>query len=815
MLPIISSTRRRYRIPADCALCSFAASPGRSAAPSSLACRPPRPVGPGAAAKRFLLLFCAITAVICIPGVTMAQEPQKPLPDVEVRAHRNPAPAHAARAKPKVPQPASAQFTPVPNRAPGSLSNNQVSAQSVAVSKAVSPDAAQTLSSTAGVSFFTGGGFSSLPVINGMNDDRNAILLGGAFITPACANHMNPPLSYIDPGAIGRIEVITNNVPVSKGGDSIGGTIIVTPAEPLFAPLLPLQAGGRAQDFVASGSVSTFYRSNGNSFSVSGTAAVANDHYSVSYTGAWSKADDYRAGGGQIIRSTLYEGQNHSGTIAYRNEDQLISVRVGYQDIPYQGFVNQWMDMTGNQAENVDIAYKGGFAWGAIEANAYYHNVNHYMNFLADKNGGVDATSTTGMPMYTHGQDFGYSIKDESIVSRVDRIRVGNEFHGQLYNEWWTPVSSMMMWPWMGPGTFQDINNGTRDRVGTYVEWEHYLTKQWSTLLGLRNDVVYMNTGNVHGYCDASFAGCDAMTSYITDSNAFNALSHAKTDVNFDVTAVARYSPDDSSAYEAGYTRKTRSPNLYERYAWSSGQSSGNSMAASMIGWFGDGNGYVGNLDLKPEVANTISTSAGWHDPNRNSWEFKVTPYYSYVQDYIDVNYLYSMGGINVLQFANHDAEMYGFNMSGRTILAETRDLGVFSLSGNGSYTRGWRIDNGQSLYHMMPLNGKIAVEDKIALWIGKFTSAIEVQAAAAKSEVEAVRLEPTTPAYAVVNLRTYYEINNLRFDAGVENLFDKLYYNPLGGINISNFDYGDNSNLHTPVAAIGRTIYLGLTMKL
>ena len=40
---------------------------------------------------------------------------------------------------------------------------------------------------------------------------------------------------------------------------------------------------------------------------------------------------------------------------------------------------------------------------------------------------------------------------------------------------------------------------------------------------------------------------------------------------------------------EFGYARKTRSPNFYERYAWST-----SGMAASMISWFGDANGYVG-----------------------------------------------------------------------------------------------------------------------------------------------------------------------------------------------------------------------------
>ena len=99
---------------------------------------------------------------------------------------------------------------------------------------------------------------------------------------------------------------------------------------------------------------------------------------------------------------------------------------------------------------------------------------------------------------------------------------------------------------------------------------------------------------------------------------AFNALNRAKTDVNLDATALARYEPNAASTYEFGYARKTRSPNLYERYAWST-----NRMASGMIGWFGDGNYYVGNVGLKPETANTVSGTARWHDRARKPWEIE------------------------------------------------------------------------------------------------------------------------------------------------------------------------------------------------
>ncbi len=190
--------------------------------------------------------------------------------------------------------------------------------------------------------------------------------------------------------------------------------------------------------------------------------------------------------------------------------------------------------------------------------------------------------------------------------------------------------------------------------------WERYAelaskwNAQWTTLLGLRNDTVWTNAGPVQGY-SAMMYGADAA--------AFNALNRAKTDVNLDATALARYEPNAASTYELGYARKTRSPNLYERYAWST-----NMMASGMIGWFGDGNYYVGNVGLKPEIANTVSGTASWRDPARTAWEIKLTPYETSIQNYVDVDTMmtvtYGMSTFAQLQFANHSARIYGADFS-------------------------------------------------------------------------------------------------------------------------------------------------------
>jgi iron complex outermembrane receptor protein len=58
-------------------------------------------------------------------------------------------------------------------------------------------------------------------------------------------------------------------------------------------------------------------------------------------------------------------------------------------------------------------------------------------------------------------------------------------------------------------------------------------------------------------------------------------------------------------------------------------------MAANMNNLFGDGNGYVGNVNLKPETAHKIGFLIDHQDSNGH-WMFKVNPFYSYINDYID-----------------------------------------------------------------------------------------------------------------------------------------------------------------------------------
>ena len=112
---------------------------------------------------------------------------------------------------------------------------SRLDAAGVAPYRAASSDSARLLDRLPGISLYGAGGVSSLPAIHGLADDRIRIKVDGMDLISSCANHMNPPLSSIDPTNVGSVTLFAGITPVSVGGDSIAGTIQVNSAAPVFA----------------------------------------------------------------------------------------------------------------------------------------------------------------------------------------------------------------------------------------------------------------------------------------------------------------------------------------------------------------------------------------------------------------------------------------------------------------------------------------------------------------------------------------------------------------------------------------------------
>lgn len=682
-------------------------------------------------------------------------------------------------------------------------------------------DTASLLSDIPGLNLNGAGGVSSLPSIRGLADDRLRIRVDGMDLIASCPNHMNPALSYIDPTQVGVLKVYAGITPVSVGGNSIGGTIVAESRAPEFA------APGAAA--ISQGEVATFYRSNNKARGANLSASYATDTFNISYSGANSQADNYRAGGDfkttnatgrtghtlplNEVGSTAYETRNQTLGLAYKHDNHLFEAKFGQQAMPYQLYPNQRMDLLKNDQNSVNLHYLGQFDWGSLDARAYHERVDHYMDFGADKQ--LLYAGLPGMPMSTTGRTTGLSLKADVALTPQDLLRVGAEVQQyQLQDEWQPVIGSMMM----GPNAFLNINQGERDRSAVFGEWEKRYSPQWLTLLGLRLEQVSTNADSVHGYNQSSFPTRTPMMDMMNqgrDSARFNNADRSKTDNNLDLTALAKYTASPNYDIEFGFARKERSPNLYERYTWSTAN-----MMAIMNNVAGDGNGYLGDINLKPEKANTLSATFDWHAADSN-WGFKATPYYTRVDDYIDAVQwnaaanapatTLANNSFSVLKYVNQSARLYGIDLSGHMPLAQT-SVGDIGLKGWLNYTRGTNETTGNDLYNVMPLNAKLVVTQKTGGW----NNSAELVMVQAKDQVSAMRNEIKTPGYSLVNLRGSYSWKTVRLDLGVENLFDKFYSLPTGGaytgqgttMGINSIPYG------IAVAGMGRSIYAGVNVK-
>ena len=695
-----------------------------------------------------------------------------------------------------------------------------VAGKELDIQKAANVDSATLLTNVSGVGFQVGGAVSSIPVIRGLADDRISVLLDGVDAVPACPNHMNTPLSYVDPSSIKSMLVYKSYKPVSIGFNSIGGAIVASTGQPTFAE------DGKT---LITGNVGGFYNTNNNNIGANLSVTAATDWMSLTYTGSTSSANNYTAARnfhtglqttattsgnqvlpGNMVGSTYYESTNQAVALALKADKHTVQLKYSWQDIPYEGYVNQRMDLTGNQQQRYNLQYWGGYDWGKLEAQAYYEQLNHSMNFGPNKQYGYGPAnnpySVPGMPMDTNSNTTGVKVKGDINIAANSLLRTGAEWQRYYLNDYWPPSGTTGM---MSPGTFQNINGGLQQAASVFGEWEERFTQNLKSELGVRYSLINSSTGNVHGYkpeyAPTSFdaksgqgpwngtgymmphsgnCGAGNPCNQINEAAAFNNGSRSATFNDVDVVLTTSYKHSERQDMQLGLARQVRAPNLYELYTWSAWN-----MAAIMNNTVGDGNGYFGNPNLRPETAYTASAVYDLHTEERD-YMVKASPFYSYVDNYIDAvqwsgnsvigapNSTLIPNQFNTLRYVNQNANLAGIDLDGQMPIAKT-DFGRFSAQGLFNWTYGKNLVTGYGLYNVMPVNGKVNFTHQYGGWDNQ----LQLIAVANKNNfLSTERNEIATPGYFLTNLKASYSWSKVRVDAGINNVFNTFYYQPLGG---------------------------------
>ena len=609
------------------------------------------------------------------------------------------------------------------------------------------PDTADLLRRVPGANVNANGPLTGIAQYRGMYGDRLNVLVDGINISSGGPNAMDPPLSYIPRARLRDITVLRGIAPVSSGDETIGGTVIANSVRAHFTP---------GPDFQFHGDAEAGAHSVDDGYSVSAMAALSNQSQRM-HVAATRSAGGNRSFPGGTITPSRYERNVFDVGYGLRSGGQELGFDYRRNDTGETGTPALPMDIIYINTDIVRGHFNGGFGPVQFEGKLYYTDVAHKMD-----NYTLRRPANPLMRRFTlaGSEATGYDFRS-TLPLGPGKLSLGTD--GLLASH-----DATIHDPG-NPGFFVDNFNGVRrDRYGFFGQWDAELASRWHLQLGARYTRVNMDSGTVDG------TPAHMMPAARVLRDRFNSADRSRADDNVDWVAKLDYALRKDLRMELGIARKTRSPSYQEAYLWLPLQSAGG---------LADGNNYVGNPNLRPEVSHEVDFGVDWRS---GGIYFSPRAFYRSVDNYIQgvpatdpaVIMVSSMSGDSTpLQFANVAARFYGADAEWGLPLAEN-----WSLDGIISYVRGQRRDINDNLYRIAPLNTTIDLTHRLERW--SFT--VEGVFYAPQHDVSRTNGETPSAGYGLLNLFAQYRLpqQGVTLTAGIDNVLDKRYEPHLGGIN-------------------------------
>ncbi|MCL4671343.1 MAG: TonB-dependent receptor [Sphingomonadaceae bacterium] len=613
---------------------------------------------------------------------------------------------------------------------------------------ALPPDAAAIAARTAGGALVGNGALSGQLSYRGLSGERVLGRINGQRFATGGPNAMDPPLHYAPAVLLERIEIARGVAPVSQG-PGLAGALNAVLLQPAF---------GTGPALAPTGTARAHYRSVDDSYAVGGMAGLASDRWRLGLLASREEGDDYAIPGG-TAGSTSFE-RNLYGAVA--------GFRTGAGEL-FVEYRRSETDPSGNPPFALDIVYfntdfvQGGFTGSiardvTLDVRLGHVAVRHLMDNQTVRRPAAPAAMARA------------TFADANTMTAETSIRLGGERrHIKLGVDAELTDKFVRITNPFNAGFFIDAQPQLRsERVGAFAEW-----RGGAGLVeleaGARLDRVSESAGLPQ-------LGAAVPAGPRTLAAQFVASDRVRRDTVVDAV-IRAWAPGEVLTPRLTLARKTRVPSLLERFAW---------LPTEASYGLADGNIYVGNRALEPEVA--WIAEAGF-DLETGGLTLRPTLFYRRVDDYIQgtpfdatpgvinspVEMVANMGGdATPLMFRNVDAELYGVDVDFDMAIAAT-----VRVEGTASYVRAKRRDIADNLYRVAPASGRLAF-----LWQpGAFTLGAEVNAAARQGKVSATNSEAPSKGYAVVGLFGEARLGDrLTLAAGVENLFDTLYRPHLSG---------------------------------
>lgn len=700
------------------------------------------------------------------------------------------------------------------------------------------PDASVFIKSAPGASVRQSATLSSIPQYRGLHTYRLQTHVDGRQPHTAGVQWLDSPLFHLPGALIDSLEVYRGIAPVSAGS-SLAGYIAATSISSRFAADATTRSRYR---------VTTNGHTADDGASYSAFYATGNDTTRFHLFGVRDRGDDYDSAE-HTVAGTRYERDYGGFGIGHRTGGHTFHLDYARSDTGEGGSAIVPLSISGNQTDLVRAGYAGTAGVWEVDAQLHLQDTAHLVDNYSIRQAprAVAFHPVTMMPLVVNG-----------VVQTVELARrspvEGEAFGGKLHLrraaaggtltlgadfEQSQIVAHVQGRPGTEASLFVEmLDNAERDQYGLFAEWNGAVGTDWQTTLGARLQRTEMDTGSIER---VMLGRPQLQAAFTIVQNHFNMQNRDQHDTEVDLAAVFTRPLRPDLELELGFARKTRAPSHLERYLYTPLEASAG---------LADGNNYIGDPDLKPEVSYQAELGLTY---TSGGMVFTPRVFYRRVDDFITglplrpedelsgPRQFLAFAGFDAtpMLFTNAEAEFYGADVGFRVPLTD-----VWSMYGNASYVRGTLrgthqgqcrvapllnpMPTGQfvcpmpgamikddNIERLPPLRGLLAFEYLTGDW------GVTLAADWAAKQTQLPRLlydDPTNPrnnidsvsGYAVYHIRARYAVpgHDLVVLGGIENVGDREYTPATGAFNrVLGGDLAEGDRVPNP----GRNLFIQL----
>lgn len=645
-------------------------------------------------------------------------------------------------------------------------------------------DAARLMNQVPGGAAASNGPLTGQIQYRGMFGPRVNVRVDGMLIHGGGPNWMAPPLHHIPAGLMEQLVVEQGIASIATGG-GIGGAVTAYWKKPDYAD------SSNNSQWQFRGDTELSLESVTGGGSLAGVMGLSSRNQRIYVAGSIDRGDDYAAAAGDVAateyRRDLY-GLGYTAVFGI-HEVEVNLHRIETDD---SGTPSLPMDIDWFDTEVWNLAYRTDIGDFGLSLRVYGSDIDHGMNNYLLRP--APDFSSLSLPPFT-----GDDRRDVRTASIERGFRLSVDWPlgagtGLLGVEGKDAEHEATVYdPDFAPFFVHNFSDSQVESLSWFGQWSALLGSRWYLEAGFRSERLSMDTEPVDAFparlvdmAPASWPAGTPPRAVWQLRERFNAAERSHKDRNQDWVVKGRYRLSEAAVLELAAARKARSPLYQERYLW---------IPLEANAGLGDGNNYVGDPDLQPEVSRQLELGL---DLDYDHWYLSPRFYLRRTSDYIQGLAATDMAVIGVsrnangdptpLMFANTEAELRGMDLSFGYQFSGNWDN--WRLDGIASLIDGQRRDIDDHLYRIAPNSLRLTLEYSR----GQFNGKLEQVFSGGQDDLSATNThDPANPnnshtktdGYALSNLYlNWYLDADLTVSIGAENLWDKDYTDHVSGFN-------------------------------